>query len=907
MILHSVRVENYKGIREPLEIDLTVEFPNLVEGPNGAGKSTLVEAAQTCLFESHNTAGASAEGMRPRGTALTPSVSVVFEHGGSVYRISKTFLDSPKATLERRRPDGGYDQIAKGKAADEKVRELLRSQATKAKDRPGERYGIFSILCASQGEDHLPELSGDVLADIRCMLGAQLSGRRGVAFEKLIEKRHSAVWTPGGKPKKGALTDIQSKLQEARGNLQTCSALMTQAAEKEASARQQRGRSEATMALLRAARQELERFQPVADEVIAVRARHAPAVSRLDAADATYRQQRSELDRILELTGVRRACEEAQPELVRAEADVSGARDRARQRADAARDAWEIACRPNAQVGEIEARIERGIAFLEAGRNLEELRNRVGRSRTATETVTQIEQQISDLNAPDPDVWTEVQNVARELGEASVRVDALALRFDIAAETDLAAEVVTGTPAGLAGVQPGETLRVSGEGQIEVRLPGIATLRLAGPAGDAAQWRVKRDQASAKLQALLEPFQAAKWQDLADRVRGREGLSARLVRAQAELLAALGRDQLDDLVARQQTLDAGRTAIAAVEPSWAVRSPDLAAMRTAVAGLKQNAETAQSQARSEWQAAEKLRDAAESALSDAARARSMNEIRLAEANQQLAPLTVDGLSVTERQNPLAERRREWESAQDGVRTIETALANLPADAPERAEEIRQRIGTLDTEIQSAREAYQQDEAVVRTILLQGPYTSLAVAEERVLQLEQDETAERLRLDAIQRLKNAVDTAKANALAGIAEPVEKRATELLERISGGPLARVRLGNGMEILSVEPAASGGDACIEEMSAGEQEQIYFATRVALADVLAGGERQVLVFDDPLVNTDADRFGRALRLLDEKRDHFQYVILTCHPGRYIELPNAVSRSIESSVAAAVNPGGTS
>ena len=44
---------------------------------------------------------------------------------------------------------------------------------------------------------------------------------------------------------------------------------------------------------------------------------------------------------------------------------------------------------------------------------------------------------------------------------------------------------------------------------------------------------------------------------------------------------------------------------------------------------------------------------------------------------------------------------------------------------------------------------------------------------------------------------------------------------------------------------------------MSAGEQEQIYFATRLALADVLSPASGRLLVLDDPLVDTDADRLS--------------------------------------------------
>ncbi len=193
MILHSVRVENYKGIRGPWHVEFDSHYPNLLEGPNGVGKSTLVEAIERCLVESHNTSGVSAEEMRPRETALVPSITVEFSHAAADYRIAKTFLDSPKAVLERKRADGVWDTISKGKVADEQVREMLRSQPTKAKDKPGDRMGLFSVLCSLQGKQDLPALSGDALSDIRGMLGAQVSGAAGAAFERLVNKKYLRV------------------------------------------------------------------------------------------------------------------------------------------------------------------------------------------------------------------------------------------------------------------------------------------------------------------------------------------------------------------------------------------------------------------------------------------------------------------------------------------------------------------------------------------------------------------------------------------------------------------------------------------------------------------------------------------------------------------------------------------
>jgi len=75
---------------------------------------------------------------------------------------------------------------------------------------------------------------------------------------------------------------------------------------------------------------------------------------------------------------------------------------------------------------------------------------------------------------------------------------------------------------------------------------------------------------------------------------------------------------------------------------------------------------------------------------------------------------------------------------------------------------------------------------------------------------------------------------------------------------------------------------------LSGGEQEQLYLIARLALADVLAKEERQLVVLDDVLNATDAGRLARLLNLLEEVSDRLQIIILTCHPERYRGLEQA-------------------
>ena len=893
MILHLVRIANFKGIRGPVDVTFEVDSPNLLEGPNGAGKSTIVEAIERGLLDSHNSTGSGAEEMRPRETALTPSISVEFSHAGVAYRISKTFLDSPMALLDRKRSDGLYDTIAKGKAADEQVREMLRGQQTKAKERPGDRMGLLSVLFSRQSQLALPAMSGDALADVRGMLGAQVSGSRGGVFEQLVTKKHTSLWTPGGKPKKGKLSELQAALTDARQDLERCAALMALVGDLESSARDQRSRSKDALDQARLAQAEHSPLAAIAQRVIDLRSHRVPAESRVEAANARYSQLRAEIDHIVEAGNKKSLCEEVRPRLEEADSSATQMRDLRVQEAAAARTAWELSCEPSLLVQQIEERIERGKSLLQVSQELQAMRARLSRASNATQKVDRLKGEIVALTAPDALTWKLIQTTGRDFDSAAMKVEALALRLEITAETSLQANVIVGDPAGDSQLQPGGILVAHGEGLLTISLPGIAMLHFAGPSGDAAHWRTQRDEKHSALKLLLEPFGVSIWQNLVDRVHQRQALSSELAGVKAEYEAAVGSDNLERLLGHEFAMAATRDAILAIEPLWAERLPDLVALKTEAEAAKRDWRARQVEAKEEWVASEARRSGSEALAAAAAEARSANDRDFSGALQTLARLQADGLTSIERQQHLVDRRRECECAADGLRHIDAELAGLAKDAPERVAAIQDRIVALELIGRTTREAYQQDEAAARAILLQGPYTSLAAAEERVRQLEVDEAAERLRLDAIQLLKTTVDVAKAKVLEGIVEPVETRATALLERIAGRPLARIRLGDDMTLEAVQPTGCTGNAPVEQMSAGEQEQVYFATRLALAEIIGGQECQALVLDDPLVNTDGDRLARILELLNEYSGRLQFIILTCHPERYIELHGAASRHL--------------
>ena len=98
----------------------------------------------------------------------------------------------------------------------------------------------------------------------------------------------------------------------------------------------------------------------------------------------------------------------------------------------------------------------------------------------------------------------------------------------------------------------------------------------------------------------------------------------------------------------------------------------------------------------------------------------------------------------------------------------------------------------------------------------------------------------------------------------------------------PETELRLSeDDLEIVSLR--RDGVEEPFATLSIGAREQVAVLTRLALADLLREKGRPVaLILDDPLVNSDDERFRRMELALRKAAASLQIVILTCHEARY-------------------------
>jgi len=142
------------------------------------------------------------------------------------------------------------------------------------------------------------------------------------------------------------------------------------------------------------------------------------------------------------------------------------------------------------------------------------------------------------------------------------------------------------------------------------------------------------------------------------------------------------------------------------------------------------------------------------------------------------------------------------------------------------------------------------------------------------------------------LHQTLESSRADALSALAEPVEATASHYLEKICGQPVAEIRLTPSLSAETVIPAAlagSGDDPVpLDQLSGGEQEQVFLCTRLALGAEIACRERQMVVLDDAIIYTDDERMQRICELLESLSGRLQFLVFTCHPERFASMRGA-------------------
>ncbi len=891
MILRSLKVQGWRCLHDSVEVGPLTDGINVIHAPNATGKTTLFQALQHAMLDGHRVKSQGLELIRPWGRDLAPTVTVEFSHDGFEYQLTKRFLDNPLSEL-RRKEGGRFVRLADGDQADLQVRALLSKTAPGRGLAGSEHWGLAQVLWAPQGNLALPSLSGELVADIQRMLGAQMSGPESNPIERKIEERYLTYYTPKGKPRSGRegpkVASIEEQLshamlrqQEQRQRQEDFEDLTRQVEDRQA-VQAEANRSaqgyERKLADKRPEAVEYARLQSEAttrqEQANAAQAQHDALRRRLDA--IKYSRKRLEKTRG-EIASLKGDAELREREIAQRRQEVEKATTTLE---NVRRD------RPKERQAREEAELAR--KYLDAKEKADRLQKRLAKLRELFQALQSRKQERSKILAPDDKTLRAIRETLTDRDKARIRLEAALITVQVVARKDGALEVVEGEDLGTRALADGYSVEVKGSPQVVVELPGIARIRASGPAGSIKQLRAAVERYSNEVMELTREYGTAEIGIL-------EKLSADAATADKEVAdvetqvgSILSGESLDTLEQEFRKHLAIVSGVLTQRPLWEASPPDILKLQESAEAVRQEFLDRVDPAERAWESAQKTLNAAHKAQADTAALIAGAEKSVRDLTETLNRLAGDAKDDADLERQLGDFALKWDAAVAGLRDVQNKLRKFETDPRTDIEKLE---GLLRGEQARAKKALADEktaEGRLQTLAAQGTYSVLAEADEEVASLRVRLANEQLNMHAAGLLYEVFTQCRQEALAQVSGPVERTASDLLRRMAGGRLGPIQLGEAFNPAHVLPEAMHEPVAIENASGGEREQIYLATRLALAEVLARRERQLVVLDDVLTATDSGRLARVLTVLEEAAQRLQIVVLTCHPERYGALDQA-------------------
>jgi uncharacterized protein YhaN len=899
MKLRSLELEQFRKFDQPVRLSGFGDRVNVLCGPNEFGKSTILAAIRGLMFERHNSKADPIKRMQNwRGNAA-PRLAMEFETGGGMWKIEKRFISQPMARLTG--PDGSrFDNDA----AEEELQRLLGFGASGKQGAKPEQMGVWGALWVTQRDSVLQaDLSGDlarstITSCLDAEVGVLTGNENGQALIRAVREQRAQLLDGNGKPRgryREVLTALEAvtarlaelearsaRLSEDAMALRSATEILDRESDATAEQRDQAALAEARRlreaAMLHAER--LHRAQVEADS----------AHLALDSAKAEMQRREQRAARLAESEAV----SAAEQHLLQAAREAAEAADEAyvecRSLADAA-----MAKQTSARAAARRARAVLDLVRQAAG--IAGLREVIIKAEAEQVRFTELSARLGAM-AISAERLDAIRKAQREHEAATALLAAQATRVTVeltpdgAGKVEISGKIVTDAAAALAVVN-----------DTDIAIAGIGRIRISPAMQDREKLDKRLDLARDALAAALL---AAGCQTLAEaetRFTEREALRRaladcraaleRLVPGDAHSGLAPGLAALRDHVAllEQQSLEHRQTLAVAelpttAEAQHAFEAADAADMAAAEALL-----TARAGA-----------DIAGERRSEARGAQARIDGSAKSAQSEYARLSEE-TAAAEAQEPAADLTARLAKAQAEQSNFVTALDNLqraqPAETVQgmqaRIERYEQALAQRSQTIRRLRETIAELRARIAQEGGHGLDEQIASAkrEREALQLEHDA---RLRdTKVLNLLLDTLTNAERETKERYLAPVIRRVTPYLRSLFPG--ADIACDDALRITGLT-RETGASEDFERLSDGTQEQIAVLSRLAFAEMLIDqGKPAMVILDDALAYSDADRMERMFDILTQASGKTQILVLTCREdlfsrlgGNRIELTRAES-----------------
>ena len=249
------------------------------------------------------------------------------------------------------------------------------------------------------------------------------------------------------------------------------------------------------------------------------------------------------------------------------------------------------------------------------------------------------------------------------------------------------------------------------------------------------------------------------------------------------------------------------------------------------------------------------------------------------------------------QTALSEATKKLEAAQQRLNAAQ--LSESEKTIPQRLKDAQTAVGLRRERLNDLRGEIERHRG--RLEASEGLHPKLSNAEAELEDAQKTLARATRAAIAHKRLRDLFEECRNSRVQCVMGPIEKRVLQWAESVGLREYRHFRFGDQFlpEGVIVRTDQTAQLRSLQEESYGIGEQLGLLVRLALGGVLAKGEQQVAILDDPLAHADRLKHERILALLrrvsegavdsEPPAGRLQILILTCHPNRFDHLPGAM------------------
>ncbi|QIB52122.1 AAA family ATPase [Pseudomonas sp. OIL-1] len=865
MKLGYLRINQFRQFRQAVEIRKLDPGLNLFCGPNESGKSTIAAAIRAAFFERHRSS--SVDDLRPWGdSGAAPEIELEFEHAGEAFRLKKRFLARKRCDLSI------GEEILSGDEAEDRLAAMLGFQFPGRGASKSEYWGIPGLLWIEQGSGHelrsAVEFAGDHLKSVLGATLGEVTSSSGDEVLSHVEGELGELLTRTGKPRgryREALEQVET-LSQTLGDLdESVSRYQLQVDRlSELTAQQALDDVERPWEALRAQQAEAEaKYAQVqqlgelqsADEQALLKCRH-----HMQVVIEQLHGFQTQADELAERKSTRDVLHQQAEELAEQQLSTREALKQATTAYDLAR-AVDRASRQQAQRRGLELKRQT------LSNQLVKLTSAFDQATALDATLQNQKRELAAVQLGDKKL-ERLQQLANALRDLEIRQQSIAtvLEFDLDAEPRL--------------ILDGEVLSGKGERRLlqktELHIKGIGKLTIAPGGQDLNELARQLDRAREQLAAELDAAQldniaqavqrVEQTRALRTEINGNErmlGLHAPQGVGTLQQELALLREQVRQVETELLAQPAGDLTTDVIQPDVAEQQLEQASVALREAEL------------AERQLQERLIQC-QQALHTAEHECRQLEARLASPQRQQQErdcnetLTVLRHEQAQLEQGLDNRAKLIETArpdilQQDIKRFQASAAQLQLTNQQRKEEI--------IRLQSQLQAQDADGLEERRGKTAAEYAS---QRRRMQQFEQ-------RAGALSLLASLLHSKRQALTRQLQAPLQKHLNHYLQLL----FAQATLEVDEDLVPGQLVRAGqerGD--FDLLSFGAREQMGLISRLAYADLLKeAGRPTLIILDDALVHSDAQRFAQMKRILFDAAQRHQILLFSCHPAHWRDM----------------------